>query len=168
MAFAPAKGVPDAVHRGAHGFPRVEAFGIQLHPASLDLADIENVVNQVQQMQRVLMNMVQEPLLFLVERPFQFLGEQFRETDNCVQRSAKFMAHAGQKFALEPVGAFHFLVAKFELLARGVDFFFGDFSLRDIADDGRYRCNPSSERTGLRLISTGNSDRPSFCAAPSK
>src|SRR3972149_7853224 len=51
--------------------------------------------------------------LFFIQITAQFVAKYFRKTDNCVQRSAQFMRHIGQKLALGFVGSLNLLVLYF-------------------------------------------------------
>jgi hypothetical protein len=53
------------------GCGNLEGFPIQLQPARLDLAQVQDFIDQFQQMKLVPMDVIHEPLLFLVQRSFQ-------------------------------------------------------------------------------------------------
>src|SRR5580765_6261695 len=93
--------------------------------------------------------MPEEPVLLFIDRPFQLLGKQLRESDDGVQRRAQLMAHAGQKFVLQPVRSLDFQIAGLEQLifcgqlgrvffAQLADTVLNQFSLRDVTDGGDY------------------------------
>jgi hypothetical protein len=91
--------------------------------------------------------MTDEALLIGIQRTFQFLAKQIGETNDRVQGSPKLVAHAGKKFALQPVGTLHFTVPDLKLLigraqfrrelpVHRVDLLFRLFSTRDVAHNG--------------------------------
>src|ERR1035441_3452536 len=86
-------------------------------------------------MLRVLVYVRDEAPLALVQRTIDLFFEEFREAEYGVQRRAQFVAHAGEKLALQPVGAFRFLISLLQLLIHGADLFFGDLPVGHIADD---------------------------------
>src|SRR5579862_10006428 len=106
---------PQAINGLAYRIRRAEHLGMQFQPPRFNLAEVEDVVNQLQQMPRVLLDMHNEPLLGGIERAFQFFRQQVRKSNDRVERRPKLMAHAGEKLALEPVRALDFAVADFKL-----------------------------------------------------
>lgn len=123
-------------------------------------------------MLRVLVDVIDEAQLLLVERSFELFFEQFGEADDGVQRRAQFMAHTAEELAFEPVGAFHS-----SLRISSSRFFGREFRrVRELNGFQLLLCflpfttsrmmaethGPSSNCTGLKLISTGKRE-PSFC-----
>ena len=90
----------------------------QLQTAGFDLGKIQNVVDQLQKMAGIALDMRQEALLLFVQRTGVLLREQLRESEDGVQRSPQLVTHAGQKFALQPIGPLYFLVPQRKLLIR--------------------------------------------------
>src|SRR6202021_3882094 len=94
-------------------------------------------------MRRPLLDVGDKTLLLRIERAGALIGEQIGEPDNCIQRRAQLVAHAGQELALHVCGAFDLAVAQLELAIRlfeadrkFVAVFLGAFSFRDIAGNG--------------------------------
>src|SRR5690348_4006819 len=84
-----------------------EGFEPQLQLPRFDFAEIENIVDQLEKMLGILVDMRYKPLLPFIERTVDFFLQQFGEAENGVQRSAELMTHAGEEFALQPVGPLH-------------------------------------------------------------
>lgn len=97
----------------------VECLALQFQPAGLDLADVQNLIDQFQEMSSIVKNVADEPVLLFIERAFQLFREQLRETDNRVQRRTQFMAHAGKELILEAVRLFDLEIAGLQLLILG-------------------------------------------------
>ncbi len=97
-------------HDIAQRLMQVEGFASQLQLASLDLGEVQDIVQQDQQRIAGLMDDVQVLALFVLEFGAQ---HQFRHSDNGVHRCADFMTHVRQKSALGNTG----LLA---LVARGL------------------------------------------------
>ena len=95
---------------------KVKCLALKFEPAGFDFADVQNLIDQFQEMTSVLKNVADEPVLLLIERAFQLLGKQLRETDDGVQRRAQFVAHAGQEFILEVIRLLNLKVTCFQLL----------------------------------------------------
>ena len=86
----------------------------------LDLRQVENVVDEFEQVQRVLVDMAQEPALLVRQRAPSISSRSSSEKPMMVcsgVRSSWLML--ARKSLFEPVGALDFAVADFELLVRG-------------------------------------------------
>ena len=169
----------DGGHHLFDGGERVKALAPQIEPAGLDAAQVEDIVDQRQQVQRIAVNVANEPLLLLVQGPHHLLQQQLSEANDGVQRRSQFVAHAGDELGLQAIGAFNFAIAHFELSVCGrqlageplVDL--AELKLRNSLRSvtsritAVTRISPSYD-IGLRLISTGVRV-PSFrCTCSSK
>src|SRR6185312_14827706 len=88
----------DAVYYSLHFGSRFEDFAAQFNFAGFDLAEIQDVINQLQQMLRVAMDMINKSALLVIQWSLDLFCQELREADNRMQRRAQFMAHAGEKF----------------------------------------------------------------------
>src|SRR4051812_15215354 len=94
----------------------IERLQVEIQLSCFDLAEVENVVNQVQQVKRVSVNVINKPSLLVIQGPFQLFTEQFRESDDSVQRTPEFVTDTGKEFAFEAIGFFSFTATDFQLL----------------------------------------------------
>ena len=62
---------PDGGNRLVHALPDIEDLALDAQASRFDLAEIQNVVDQLQQMQRIFMDVIDEALLLFVQRPFE-------------------------------------------------------------------------------------------------
>src|SRR5262249_41655832 len=126
----------------------VERLWPEIQPACLDLAQIQDVVDELQQMDRIPVDVTNEALLLFVQRTFQFFLKQLREADNRVEGRSQLMAHAGQKLALEPIGVLNLPITQFQNLVSGgkivyvgllecAEFLFGALAIGDVPNDRR-------------------------------
>ncbi len=133
-------------------FRPIELFQFQLKTTGFDLAQVQYVVNQVQQMPPISKNVVDESQLLISERTLQPFAKQLRETNDRMQGCSKLVTHARQEFALELVCCFHLTVSKLQLpICRGqfsgipglesADLFFCLYPVGDISDN---RSDPKS------------------------
>src|SRR6476661_7181122 len=67
-------------------------------------------------MARIALDVSNETLLIRIQCAFQLLREQVGESNDRVERRPKFMTHAGEEFAFEPVRSLNFPIPYFELL----------------------------------------------------
>src|SRR5579863_9036241 len=81
------------------------------------------------------MHVRDEALLPLVQGPVDLLFEEFGETEDGMEGRPQLVAHAGEKLALQPVGAFRLLISLLQLLVYGANLFFGDLTVGHIAND---------------------------------
>jgi len=97
----------DQLQGGVEGTCRVQRMGRDIHPAGLDLGDVEQVVDQRQQMRAGGMDVAGIVAVTLIaNRPETFLGDDFRKAQDGVQRRAQFVAHVCQEGGLGGVGRF--------------------------------------------------------------
>src|SRR5579859_4930059 len=93
------------------------------------------------------MDVTDEALLIVIQRPFEFFGKQLGKSDDRVQRSAQLVTHTGQELALQAIGSLDFTVAQLKLLigrrelsreglVQRLDFLFSLSPLSDIPNDG--------------------------------
>ena len=86
--------------RVVHGGLEVEARDVELHAPSLDLRQVEDVVDETEQMLAGIADVLGEFLLLLVHRAGHSGEHHFREADDGVERRAQLMRHVGQELAL--------------------------------------------------------------------
>ena len=79
----------------------LELFGAQLHLASLDLRQIENLVDQLQEVSAARQDVRDVVLLILAESARAGVEQEFGEPDDGVQGRAQLMRHVRQKLALQ-------------------------------------------------------------------
>ncbi len=77
---------------------------MQLHLASLDLREVEDVVDDAQQVLARGVDVAQELGVLGVDLGLQAVQQDLGEADDRVERRAQLVAHVGQEAALEPVG----------------------------------------------------------------
>src|SRR5712691_11387019 len=115
----------DSVAAGAlpnHRQTVVQRFGererpeLQLHPPGLDLRQVEDVVDQRQQMPTRTQDVFEVLGLLVVELAKKALGEDFRKTDDGIQRRAQLVAHVGQKLRLVSAGYLQLAALALDLL----------------------------------------------------
>ena len=84
---------------------QLDALEAELHVAGFDLRQIQNVVDQPEQVMATTPDVVQKgPPLRLGDFCDIVVKHDFREADDCIERSSKLMAHAGQERGLVLVG----------------------------------------------------------------
>ncbi len=66
-------------------------------------------------MRGAIAHMADKTPLFGVKLPDRLVSEKIGESEDGIQRSAQFVAHAGQKLTLEPCSPLHFLTARLQL-----------------------------------------------------
>src|SRR3954465_6726379 len=86
------------------GLGRIELFKPEVKAASLDFRKIENVVDEFQQMLRILPDVRDEALLPGIQWPLDLFGEELREPDNGMKRCSEFVAHARQELTFQTIG----------------------------------------------------------------
>ena len=92
--------VSDQITQIGNDTPDRELFRIYLHPASFQLCQIKDVVDQLQQQPTRLADISRIPHLFLIQiRRFQNL----RKSDDTVERRPQLVAHVGQKLTFDLV-----------------------------------------------------------------
>ena len=84
----------------------VDLFGNDLHPAGLDLGQVENVADQAEQVRRGGGDLANIGDGLLHVSPVHVLDRHFGVTDDGVERGAKLMAHAGDKPRFRQRGLF--------------------------------------------------------------
>ena len=71
------------------------------------------------------------------------LRQEVRKADDGMQRRAKLVTHAAQELALQLVGTLHRFGAQLQLAGKSflnrLEFIFGAFAVRYVANDGCYR-----------------------------
>jgi len=131
---------PDGRDGFADDFGENDWLGTKVKAACLNAAEVEDIIDQAQQVFGIDVNVVEKPLLFGIERTFSFFCEELGETDDGVERGAKFVADAGHEFAFELVEALGFLVPCFELghvaFLQSADALLRELSVGYVANDG--------------------------------
>ena len=84
---------------------------LQFHFSGLNLGKIENRINQIQQMPPAGKHILGVALLLLIERSKSLIAENFRKSDDRVQRRPQLMADIGEKLAFSSVRRFRRLFA---------------------------------------------------------
>ena len=69
----------DRRHHFLHRLQHVEGAQPQIEPAGFDAAQIQDIVDQLQQVKRILVDIRGEPLLLFIERPLQFLRQKLEQ-----------------------------------------------------------------------------------------
>src|ERR1700686_5263979 len=94
---------------------------------------------------RALFNVINETFLLTIEFARGALGQEVRKTHNRIQWGSQFVTHAGKKLTFQLCGAFHFAVAKLELLIRSSQavhkfafFCLGPLALGHVCDHARH------------------------------
>ena len=77
---------------------------LELHPARLDLGEVEDLVDELEQVVARAADVAQVLLLALVELAEHPLEQDVGEPDHRVQRRAQLVRHAGQELGLVPAG----------------------------------------------------------------
>src|SRR3990170_3602862 len=104
---------PDAVARGALPDERqrvvergwqVEGLGLQLHPARLDLRQVENIVDQREEVLPGGQDVIEVLLLLGVDLAEHPLQQHLGEADHGVERRAQLVGHVGKELRLVTVG----------------------------------------------------------------
>ena len=72
----------------------------QVHPPRLDLRQIEDVVDDAEEVMAGRVDVVEELLFAVGQTPLQTRLQDFRESDDGIQRRAQLMAHVRQELAL--------------------------------------------------------------------
>ena len=104
----------DVVHL-ADGVVDEEVVVAELHPAGLDLAEVEHVVDQLEQVLARGVDVLEALVaLVLLERD-QVVLEDLAEPEDGVERGAQLVAHVGEELALEPRDLVDLGVAALEL-----------------------------------------------------
>ncbi len=77
---------------------------MQPHPSGLDLGEVQNIIDQGQQVFSRSLNFLQ--ILDVLDFPhfLRFFLQHFAIANDCVERSAQFVAHIREERALGPVG----------------------------------------------------------------
>src|SRR5260370_14461622 len=83
-------------------------FQTQVEATGIDLREVENVVDELEQMPSALAYVLRKVFVLFRESAAGIFGDEFRKTQDCRQRCAQFMAHAGQKLTLQLVGVLDF------------------------------------------------------------
>src|SRR5437899_4772708 len=84
-------------HRIGERRSDIECRQVELHPARLDLRQVEDVVDESQQVLARRIDVVQVIRLLLVHLAKEFLLQHLRKADDRVQRRAKLMRHVGEE-----------------------------------------------------------------------
>src|SRR5260370_20901969 len=84
---------------------QIKLAQLKLHPAGLDLRQVEDVVDEGQQMPPGLENILQILRLLVIDVTEHLLGENFREPDDGVERVAELVAHVGKGLGLVAAAA---------------------------------------------------------------
>ena len=84
-------------HRIGERRSDIECRQVELHPARLDLRQVEDVVDESQQVLARRIDVVQVILLLLVHVAKELLLQHLGKTDDRVQRRAKLMRHVGEE-----------------------------------------------------------------------
>ena len=85
---------------------QVEVRQFQLHPARLDLGQVEDVVDQGQEVLSRGVDVLQILVLLLVQLAEHPLAQDLREADDGVQRRPQLVGHVGQELGLVLAGDF--------------------------------------------------------------
>ena len=83
---------------------QVERRVLQLHPAGLDLREVEDLVEQLQQVLARAVDVAEVLLLPLVDVAEHPLEQHLGEPEHRVQRRPQLVGHAGQELRLVPAG----------------------------------------------------------------
>ena len=86
------------------GRRQVERRALELHPAGLDLRQVEDVVDQREQVPAGRVDVLQVVVLLVVEVAEQALEQHLGEADDRVERRAQLVRHVGEEFGLVLVG----------------------------------------------------------------
>src|SRR5258705_2931353 len=92
------------------GLRNLEVLTAKLELSSLDLGQIQDVIDQLQQVMSTISHMSDETALLVREGSGRFVRQKFRKTENRVQRSTKLVAHTRKELTFQFGGAFHFAV----------------------------------------------------------
>ena len=82
----------------------MEAFELQVHPARLDLREVQDVVDEREEVAARGQDVLSVLGLLLVERTEHLLAQDLREADDGVERRAELVGHVGQELGLVAVG----------------------------------------------------------------
>ena len=93
----PGRAFLDQGDGGIEGSAEIEVSQLELHPARLDLRQVQDVVDKREQMMTRGVNILHVLRLLVVELSEHALAEHLGKADDCVQRGAQLMAHVGQK-----------------------------------------------------------------------
>ena len=93
---------------------------MQIHLASLDLGEIENVVDQGQQIFPGRLDVLHIPLLALGQ--VVSAGEHIAEAQDAVERGAQLMRHGGEEVGLQVIHLVQLQVGLRELIDLGIEF----------------------------------------------
>src|SRR5581483_4926129 len=67
--------------------------------AGFDLRKVKDVVDQLKQMVRTILDVLHEPLLLVIQVPSRLLAQQPGKTDDGIERCPQFVTHAGKELA---------------------------------------------------------------------
>src|SRR5512132_3429326 len=96
----------------AHG----ERREIELHATSLDLREIEDVINEREQVLAGAEHVLQILALLVVHAAEDALQQDLREADDRVEGRAQLVRHVGEEFALVPAGDLELLALVLDLV----------------------------------------------------
>src|SRR5579864_53257 len=105
----------DAVQHPLNERRKLDALHHQFHLSRLDLAQVQDLIDQSEQRLAALVDLQDVLLLLVAQRAVDAVKQDLRKTDDGRKRRAQFVRDVGQKFRLQFVGPGQFLVCRLQL-----------------------------------------------------
>ncbi len=91
-----------------------ERFGVKLQAPRFDLAEIQDVIDDLQQVLGAVEDTAQNLLLLVRYRPDFAVKQELTEAGDSIERRSQLVRHVGQELALHAIGRLHAPVSLFQ------------------------------------------------------